>query len=224
MKILTEVPVVYDADFLQDPDTMFMILWNELPWVRHDKVPRRECYFNEFDAPYAYGKPEFARTYLPTPEWHPIVKYIQAQLEKYLDEQLDMKMRMEVCFLNGYEDGHDQLGWHADDSPEMDDDRPIVTISLGAEREIWFRRNEENAHRAFYNHVGKLYDKTTASEQEKQFYLDIRKPERLKLGNGSIAIMMPGMQDTHEHRIPKSDKHDCGPRISLTFRGYKPVA
>jgi hypothetical protein len=31
--------------------------------------------------------------------------------------------------------------------------------------------------------------------------------------------MLPGMQDTHYHRIPKSDR-EVGPRISLTFRGY----
>ena len=224
MKKVNDVPVVYEANFLQDPDKLFRVLWDELPWVRHDKVPRRECYFNEFDSPYSYGKPEFARTYLPTPDWHPVVRAIQIQLEKFLAEEMNMPFRMEVCFLNGYEDGHDQLGWHADDSPEMDDDRPIVTISLGAEREIWFRRNEAIAQQTFLDYTGKVYDKNAVSEQEKQFYLDIRKPERLKLANGSVAVMLPGMQDTHEHRIPKSDKHDCGPRISLTFRGYKAVA
>ena len=43
--------------------------------------------------------------------------------------------------------------------------------------------------------------------------------EKLLLGHGSAAIMAPGMQDTHEHRIPKSSRQ-CGVRISLTFRGY----
>jgi hypothetical protein len=28
------------------------------------------------------------------------------------------------------------------------------------------------------------------------------------------------MQDQYFHRIPKSDRHNCGPRISLTYRGY----
>ena len=101
----------------------------------------------------------------------------------------------DVCFLNGYENGRDHLGWHADDSPEMDDARPIAIVSLGAEREIWFR--DIRSYETGIN------------------------PEKLLLGNGSLCLMQPGMQDTHQHRIPKSPRHDCGPRISFTFRGYK---
>ncbi len=42
---------------------------------------------------------------------------------------------------------------------------------------------------------------------------------KLKLGHGSLCLMQPGMQDTHQHRIPKAG-FQCGERISLTFRGY----
>ena len=223
MNIELKAPVIYEKGFLEHPNELFDILWNELPWVRHYKVSRKECYFNEFDSPYSYGVPEFARVYEPTPVWHPVVKDIQAKLEAYLEAKLGSKMRMEVCFLNGYEDGHDQLGWHADDSPEMDDDRPIITISLGAEREIWFRLNEIEAAKLFLSATGCAWDKKTATEDQKTIFRAIREREVLLLGNGSIAIMMPGMQDTHEHRIPRSSLHKCGPRISLTFRGYAAV-
>jgi alkylated DNA repair dioxygenase AlkB len=94
----------------------------------------------------------------------------------------------DVVFLNGYKDQSDQLGWHADDSPEMDDNRSIAIISLGAEREIWFRKNGETLI------------------------------HKLLLENGSVCLMLPGMQDTHQHRIPKAN-HAVGKRISLTFRG-----
>ena len=100
----------------------------------------------------------------------------------------------EVCFLNGYEDQKDHLGWHADDSPEMDDARPIGIISLGAEREIWFCPQDDKAA-----------------------------VTRIKLEHGSLCLMLPGMQDTHFHRIPKAG-FVCGERISLTFRGFTPVA
>ena len=46
--------------------------------------------------------------------------------------------------------------------------------------------------------------------------------ERLGLGNGSAAVMARGMQRGWQHRIPKSDRQ-VGPRISLTYRGYRPV-
>ena len=34
-----------------------------------------------------------------------------------------------VCFLNRYDDQRNHLGWHADDSPEMDHDHPIAVVS-----------------------------------------------------------------------------------------------
>jgi len=95
----------------------------------------------------------------------------------------------EVLFLNGYENERDHLGWHHDTS---DDKRPIAIISLGAEREIWFSRKDE--------------------------VQDASKRTVVKLEHGSLCLMLPGMQQTHVHRIPKAS-FKCGPRISLTFRG-----
>ena len=132
---------------------------------------------------YRYGSQDFARDYHPQP-WHPVIRSIQSKVEEYLHT------RLEVCFLNGYEHQRDQLGWHADDSPEMDDTRPIAIVTLGAERDIWFAPKEDRSN-----------------------------PERVKLGHGSLCVMEAGMQDTHVHRIPKADRV-VGPRISLTFRGY----
>ena len=98
------------------------------------------------------------------------------------------RCRFEACFLNRYEHEREHLGWHADDSDVIDDTRPIAVLSFGAERELWFRENG-------------------SSEFEKKL-----------LENGSALIMLAGMQDTHQHRIPKHHAK-CGPRISLTFRG-----
>src|SRR5262249_3664707 len=118
-------------------------------------------------------------------------------LEAFLDTQFD------VCFLNRYHNQSDQLGWHSDDSPEMDDERPIVTVSLGVEREIWFRPIP----------IAPPPDKMLT-------HLDIhRTVQKQKLGHGSILVMKPGMQDAWQHRIPKAS-FTCGERISLTFRGY----
>jgi alkylated DNA repair dioxygenase AlkB len=123
------------------------------------------------------------REYLPLP-WHPAMLDMKSKLESHT------LTSFEVCFLNGYENSKDQLGWHADNSDTMDDARPIAILTLGAEREIWFRENGNDETR-----------------------------ESLVLGHGSLCLMAAGMQDTHEHRIPKAG-FECGPRISLTFRGY----
>lgn len=178
------IPIQYHPNFIPTPDDLFRLLWIHLTWVRHDKVPRREYYSNDFDLPYTYGKGAGERTYEVQP-WHPIMLDIRSQVQTLTGEVY------ETCFINGYDDGSDQLGWHADNSDEMDDRRSIAVVSLGAEREIWFRSNEEP-----------------------------KVIEKLKLGNGSLCLMNPGMQDTHQHRIPKSSLNECGPRLSLTFRGF----
>lgn len=181
-----DLPVAYLPGFFPEADAIFQQLWNEQNWLRHDKVPRREYYSNDFPEPYTYGLKDYARTYHPQP-YHPSVLAIRKKIEDWTGT------RFEVCFQNGYEDQSDQLGWHSDDSPEMDDDRPIAIVSFGVEREIHFREigNKSNSEGV----------------------------TKLKLGHGSLCLMLPGMQDTHQHRIPKAS-FMCGARISLTFRGY----
>lgn len=180
-------PITYIPNFISDPDLAFAAL-QALDWEHRD-APRQEYYCNDFPYPYVYGKGRGVREYLPKPYTASIMA-IREALEKQTGTVF------EVCFLNRYMNQKDQLGWHADDSPEMDDARPIGIVSLGVEREIWFRTTEAIG-------TGRLAP-------------DIQK---LKLGHGSLCIMQPGMQDTWQHRIPKAG-FECGERISLTFRGY----
>lgn len=180
-------PVTYSPAFVTESARVFEILWAGLAWERRGLTPRREYYCNEVPVPYKYGAGAGEREYKPS-AWHPEILAIKKMVETRIGS------RMEVCFLNGYENSRDHLGWHADDSPEMDDARPIAIVTLGAEREIWFCPNEDKS----------LVTKFT-------------------LGDGSLCLMEAGMQDKWRHRIPKAG-FDCGPRISLTFRGYAPVA
>lgn len=180
----TPVPVSYWPLFLGErADGYFKALRDELAWVRIGSTPRSEYYVNDVPRPYTYGSGRGVRTYAPQP-MHPAIHEIRSVLG------LIAPGRYEVCFLNRYLDQRDQLGWHADDSPEMDDAHPIAIVSLGALRDIHFAPNADLTDRAV-----------------------------LRLGHGSLAVMAPGMQDTHKHRIPKAG-FIAGERISLTFRGY----
>lgn len=96
----------------------------------------------------------------------------------------------ETCFANYYAGPRDHLGWHADDSPSIDPGRPIAIVSLGSARALWVRPWGAGPETV----------------------------ERFLLAPGSLAVMGPGMQQTHQHRIPKHPE-GCGPRLSLTFRG-----
>lgn len=190
-------PVTYTPNvFANTGIFLFDDLWRNLAWVRHDKVPRNEYYVDRLGRPYTYGRGAGERTY----ESQPLVgaiEFIWHSLEKFHTRGV----KFDAVFLNGYEDGSDHLGWHSDDSPEMDDARPIAIVTLGQEREIWFReRRDGKQPPGFSVEFGKDY-------------------ERLMLEHASLCLMAPGMQDTHQHRIPKAGFQPCGPRVSLTFRG-----
>ena len=75
----------------------------------------------------------------------------------------------------------------------MDLDHPIAVVSLGAEREIWWK--------------------------DKHFKGTIPQENRQLLKNGSLFIMPAGFQNDHLHKIPRCDR-PCGIRISLTFRYF----
>lgn len=177
--------IKYIENFIIDPDKVLDALVNDLDWEKRGNTPRMEYYWNRFNVPYTYGKGMGIREYQSKPE-HPYMESIRGMCYTETDASYD------VCFLNRYENQSDHLGWHADDSPEMDDDRPICIVSLGVAREIWFKPQG-----------GSNDDKTS-----------------ILLGHGSLCVMPAGFQDTHYHRIPKAG-FVCGRRISLTYRGYK---
>jgi alkylated DNA repair dioxygenase AlkB len=182
---MVNAPVKYTSKFIQDPTGLFEDLRINLQWKRHEFTPRSEYYINRAgNFPYTYGKGVGIRTYMPSISI-PSIDFIFGELFN------SVRVHFDICFLNLYLNNRDQLGWHADDSPEIDDNKPIAVISLGTEREIWFCPND---------------DKT--------------KIEKQKLESGSLLLMGAGMQETHLHRIPKAS-FLCGERISLTFRGFK---
>lgn len=151
-------------------------------WV--DVTPTRlEYYVTDIGGSYTYGEGRGQRTYDPQP-WNEFIRGAQRAVEAFAG------CKFEVCFLNRYKNQQNWLGWHADNSDIMDDNRPIALVTFGAERDIHFAP-----------------------------YADKKDITSLKLEHGSICLMLPGMQDSHVHRIPKAG-FMCGERVSMTFRGY----
>jgi alkylated DNA repair dioxygenase AlkB len=147
---------------------------------------RREYFMSDEPRTYAYGKGVNIRHYASNP-YSPLVETIQASLNDIF------KASFNVCFLNRYDHQRQHLGWHADDSPEMDREHPIAVVSFGAEREIWWKLQGAKG--------------------------DVPSENRQKLGHGSLFMMPAGFQDLYFHKIPKCDR-ECGIRVSLTFRRY----
>jgi len=153
----------------------------KLHWLQVTEA-RKEYFMSDVERKYTYSKREY--TSKPYSFW---VMGIQRTLNT------QYKTNFNVCFLNRYDDGKNQLGWHADDSPEMNTDHPIAVVSFGAAREIWWKKKD-------YKGV-------------------IPREQRILLEDGSLFLMPAHFQEDHLHRIPRADRI-CGTRISLTFRNY----
>ncbi len=195
-------PVDYVPNFLPalgiDPKGALAVLINDLYWVKKGDRPRHEYYVNRLGHPYQYGAPPGNIEYLAQPT-HALIDIIWGLAEDAC------KTKFEVCFLNRYDDARMHLGWHSDNSPEMDDARPIAVVSLGAERPLQFRPIQE---RTFAVNGNALEAGIVPAVNHAQL-----------LASGSLLVMKPGMQDTWQHRIPKMGR-ECMARVSLTFRGY----
>lgn len=147
----------------------FQRLWDHLDWDMIENVPRREYWQNNYNLAYTYGRGVGTRTYECKP-WDDFILAVMERINTEFDFLLD------CCFVNGYGDERDSLGWHADDSPEMNPAQPVLSLSFGAERDIKFRNNET------------------------------REISTVRLGHGSLMIMPAGFQQTHQHKIPKGDR------------------
>ena len=172
---------IYIENFISPAQAVVVFdqLLNDLPWLTV-KNARKEYFMSDGEHSYAYGNKDF--NYRSEP-FTAAVKEIMNRLgEQY-----------NVCFLNRYDEAQNALGWHADDSPEMDERHPIAVVSFGGQREIWWKTRD--------------------------FKGEIPSGNRQLLGSGSLFVMPAGFQADHLHKIPKHDR-PCGPRISLTFRRY----
>lgn len=187
-------PVTYVPEFIDTAEASahFSLLWNELNWERRGQTPRREYWTNTLGRSYTYGSGNGVRTY----DSHPSHSSIEAVHEALLRLS---GVEFEGCFLNGYEGKKDSLDWHADDDPGIDHSKPIAVVTLGQPREINFR---EVIEARSVTHKGAFGPR-----------------EELLLEHGSLLLMHAGMQQTHQHKIPRHYSEKCGPRISLTFRG-----
>ena len=174
-------------DFLKVPGmaNLYDYLFQNVPWVNRD-APRDECFMASEELLYTYGSGGYYRTYKSVPLDHYVSLIMKGLNAEYL-------CNYNVCFLNYYKDEKNHLGWHSDNSPEMDINHPIAVISFGAESYIWTK---------VIGTKGEVPDK-----------------DRYLLINGSLFIMPAGYQNEHLHRIPKNDR-PCGGRISLTFRKF----
>jgi len=183
---------MYEAGFLAVTPELRQAVLEGTPWIDRTEA-RRECFMSDGGGlSYTYGKGRGVRTYTSIP----YTSVVRDVLEFVNGLVFACGWAaMNGCFLNRYDHDRMHLGWHADDFRKMDHAAPVVVVSFGEEREIWWRRVGERG--------------ITPPDQ------------RQLLAEGSVFVMPPGFQHSHEHRIPKGDR-SMGPRVSMTFRRFLP--
>lgn len=92
---------------------------------------------------------------------------------------------------NCYRNGHDNIGWHADDESQHAPGAPIISVSFGATRTFALRAK---------NGSGPVI--------------------KVPMTDGTVIVMAGDTQRNWQHAVPKEVKIQA-PRYNLTFRCFK---
>jgi alkylated DNA repair dioxygenase AlkB len=168
-----------------EADALFAGLRHAIPWEVHRirlfgrnvDSPRLSCWIGDPDTGYTYSGAHFD----PNP-WPIALRAIRARLAG------ELCIDFNSVLANLYRDGHDSMGWHSDDEPELGTQPVIASLSLGATRRFVLK------HR---------------SDPPRKFALE--------LPHGSLLLMRGATQANYRHALPRTSRQ-IGPRINLTFR------
>ncbi|MGX9460823.1 alpha-ketoglutarate-dependent dioxygenase AlkB family protein [Shewanella sp. A14] len=125
-------------------------------------IPRTQAWFGDAGCDYRFSKVQIS----PLP-WPRLLRRLRDKL------RVDYHFDSNAVLVNYYADGHDCMGWHSDDEPEIVSGSAIASVTLGATRDFVVRHK--------YQHT----------------------KVNFALGCGDLLIMHAGMQQTWQHALPK---------------------
>ncbi|WP_299803841.1 alpha-ketoglutarate-dependent dioxygenase AlkB [uncultured Shewanella sp.] len=129
---------------------------------KYHKIPRHQVWFADRGCDYFYSGLLI--------EARPWPKYAYKLRQKLAR---DYGLNSNGVLVNQYMDGHDSMGWHSDDEPEIEPASDIASLTLGATRDFFIRHKQT---------------------QQKIC---------LQLQSGDLLIMHWPMQKDWEHSLPK---------------------
>lgn len=153
--------VLFIPNLIGDTQHLFDVIDKNTPW--DTRLSARKT--ASFGVAYQYSNLFYPKTAMP--DWSlPILEKIQQYCH----------FTPNNCLINYYKDGQDRMGFHSDDTSQMQPNTGVAIISLGAEREIVYQRKDNRTIETRY-----------------------------LLTNGSLLYMDDTVQDTWLHAILKDD-------------------
>ena len=138
---LLDGEILFIRNFLSPSEAkhFFDLLQNTINWKQEEisfygkiyPIPRKTAWYGYEGFNYSYSG-------------------INCLPEIWTDELLDIKRKIEQfipsvdftsVLLNLYRNGNDKMGWHSDDEKELGEYPVVAGISLGQEREMYFKSN-----------------------------------------------------------------------------------
>jgi len=162
------------AEVVCEPGTI-RLFGREVP------IPRLQAWHGDPEAAYRYSGIDL----VPKP-WTPTLR---ALVERLVAQRPGLAFNS--VLVNLYRDGHDSVGWHADDEPELGAEPIIASLSLGATRRFRWKSKEP----------------APAGAQS----------SGVDLAHGDLLWMEGATQSRFLHCAPRTARA-VGPRWNLTFR------
>ena len=136
-----------------ESDYWFSQLTTNLKWERPTlsvygssyKIPRMTTFLGDKNISYRYsGHTHFANAW---PSWFsPLLELVDCLCE----------VRFNGCLLNLYRNGSDRMGWHSDNEKEIDNKRPIASLSFGVTRDFCLKHRQQKIQEVLSLHSGDL--------------------------------------------------------------------
>lgn len=169
------------------------VLWTSLPWdcgIKHGHGKGRWALLLG-NGSYSYTGAKLVGQ--PKPEWFRWFETgIRAALE--VEGMWPDDSQWELALVNMYRNGAN-IPMHSDDEKEIDQRKPIISISIGAPVYFCYRRKKQGS-----------------------------KTNRVITAENAIVVMPPGFQKDFYHWTEGVSAGDPEWRINVTWRGYLPAA
>ena len=213
-KVINEIDgsisnLIYDDSFLsqEEQNELLFELENNTEFTKYPNSTRLMCWLDIYNRPYKFSKMNLNSQSFPK-----VFSNLKQKVNDYLIKNNISTECYDSVLINKYPSLQSGVGWHSDNELCIPKDSPIVSISIGDERDFEIKRMTEIERERETKNINE--DFKPNKEWKHEMY-------RYKLKSGSKCVMYGSLQRFLYHQIPKYKKTENEHvRYNFTFRQY----